>query len=218
MGTQLQARFVSLSSALSGPSTHLSGGTHLAKIGFDTKIRLLNLDPMSGDAPSGDNYQEAPLASTWREDLQGDFSSAAIAGIERALSAGKSIRFAKPMDLGGYSEQLHTLRQMVVLPLARPELYRRLHITPPRGVILHGPPGNEDDTPAVLTAESLSRNLQKISRGALCPARQPNFDPGHPFPHRDWQDHAGKNHRSRFKCHGFRGEWRGDFLGVHWRH
>uniref|UniRef100_A0A1D1ZMH4 AAA+ ATPase domain-containing protein n=1 Tax=Auxenochlorella protothecoides TaxID=3075 RepID=A0A1D1ZMH4_AUXPR len=141
MGTQLQARLVSLGSALSGPSTHASGGTHLAKVGFDTKIRLLNLDPTSGDAPSGGNYQEAPPASTWREDLQGDFSSAAIAGIERALSAGKSIRFAKPMDLGGYSEQLHTLRQMVVLPLARPDLYRRLHITPPRGVILHGPPG-----------------------------------------------------------------------------
>src|SRR4051812_3721036 len=44
-------------------------------------------------------------------------------------------------DIGGLETEVKRLREMVELPLARPELFARLGITPPRGVLLYGPPG-----------------------------------------------------------------------------
>lgn len=44
-------------------------------------------------------------------------------------------------DLGGMSDIIQTLRQLVEYPVTRPELYRHLGVDPPRGVLLRGPPG-----------------------------------------------------------------------------
>ncbi|GAC1320995.1 MAG: hypothetical protein NVSMB2_17360 [Chloroflexota bacterium] len=44
-------------------------------------------------------------------------------------------------DVGGLDEQLRVIRELVELPLLRPAVYRQLGIQPPRGIILHGPPG-----------------------------------------------------------------------------
>ncbi len=34
---------------------------------------------------------------------------------------------------------------MIFLPLVYPELFERFHITPPRGVLFYGPPGEEEE-------------------------------------------------------------------------
>ncbi len=44
-------------------------------------------------------------------------------------------------DIGGLHEELQRVREMVELPLRHPELFQRLGIDPPKGVLLHGPPG-----------------------------------------------------------------------------
>jgi len=44
-------------------------------------------------------------------------------------------------DLGGMRETIDALREMVELPLRHPELFQRLGVDPPKGVLLHGPPG-----------------------------------------------------------------------------
>ncbi len=44
-------------------------------------------------------------------------------------------------DIGGLREQIQKIREMVELPLKHPELFRRLGIEPPKGVLLYGPPG-----------------------------------------------------------------------------
>ena len=44
-------------------------------------------------------------------------------------------------DLGGMGGTIDALREMVELPLRHPELFQRLGVDPPRGVLLHGPPG-----------------------------------------------------------------------------
>ena len=44
-------------------------------------------------------------------------------------------------DIGGLSEEIIRIREMVELPLKHPELFKRLGIDPPKGVLLHGPPG-----------------------------------------------------------------------------
>jgi transitional endoplasmic reticulum ATPase len=44
-------------------------------------------------------------------------------------------------DLGGMKGTIDALREMVELPLRHPELFQRLGVDPPKGVLLHGPPG-----------------------------------------------------------------------------
>ena len=44
-------------------------------------------------------------------------------------------------DVGGMGETIRQLREMVELPLRYPELFTRLGVDPPKGVLLHGPPG-----------------------------------------------------------------------------
>ncbi|MDP2973797.1 MAG: CDC48 family AAA ATPase [Candidatus Diapherotrites archaeon] len=44
-------------------------------------------------------------------------------------------------DIGGLDELIQKVREMVELPMKHPELFRRLGIVPPKGVLLHGPPG-----------------------------------------------------------------------------
>jgi transitional endoplasmic reticulum ATPase len=44
-------------------------------------------------------------------------------------------------DIGGLTEKLGRVREMIELPLKHPELFDRLAITPPKGVLLYGPPG-----------------------------------------------------------------------------
>ncbi|MBC9783840.1 AAA family ATPase [Heliobacterium chlorum] len=44
-------------------------------------------------------------------------------------------------DIGGMKEQLRLIREAVELPLRYPDLIRTLNITPPKGVLLYGPPG-----------------------------------------------------------------------------
>jgi transitional endoplasmic reticulum ATPase len=44
-------------------------------------------------------------------------------------------------DVGGMDETIKALREMVELPLRYPELFTRLGVDPPKGVLLHGPPG-----------------------------------------------------------------------------
>jgi transitional endoplasmic reticulum ATPase len=44
-------------------------------------------------------------------------------------------------DVGGMNDTIRQLQEMVELPLRYPELFTRLGVDPPRGVLLHGPPG-----------------------------------------------------------------------------
>jgi len=44
-------------------------------------------------------------------------------------------------DIGGLDEEMKKIREMVELPLKHPEIFSRLGIEPPKGVLLYGPPG-----------------------------------------------------------------------------
>lgn len=49
-----------------------------------------------------------------------------------------SVRYS---DLGGVEKCIEEVRELIEAPLTHPEIYRHLNIEPPRGVLLHGPPG-----------------------------------------------------------------------------
>ncbi len=44
-------------------------------------------------------------------------------------------------DVGGLTQEIIRVREIIELPLKHPELFERLHIDPPKGVLLYGPPG-----------------------------------------------------------------------------
>ena len=44
-------------------------------------------------------------------------------------------------DIGGLKDEVEKVREMIEIPLKRPELFDRLGIQPPKGVLLYGPPG-----------------------------------------------------------------------------
>jgi len=58
-------------------------------------------------------------------------------------------------DIGGLSEQIRELREVIELPLTNPELFVRVGIKPPKGVLLYGPPG----TGKTLLARALATNI-----------------------------------------------------------
>ncbi len=45
------------------------------------------------------------------------------------------------LDIGGLTDQVREIRETIELPLVNPELFKRLGIKPPKGVLLYGPPG-----------------------------------------------------------------------------
>jgi len=44
-------------------------------------------------------------------------------------------------DIGGLQEQIQRIRELIELPLRYPELFQKLGIDPPKGILLYGPPG-----------------------------------------------------------------------------
>ncbi len=66
-------------------------------------------------------------------------------------------------DIGGLSEQLGRIREIIELPLKHPELFERLGITPPKGVLLNGPPGTGKTLIAKAVANESGANFYAIN-------------------------------------------------------
>jgi len=65
-------------------------------------------------------------------------------------------------DVGGLEEELQRVREMIELPLKHPELFDRLGIDPPRGVLLYGPPGTGKTLIAKAVANEAGANFYAI--------------------------------------------------------
>ena len=66
-------------------------------------------------------------------------------------------------DVGGMEDTIRQLREMVELPLRYPELFTRLGVDPPRGVLLHGPPGTGKTMLARAVANESEANFFTIN-------------------------------------------------------
>jgi len=44
-------------------------------------------------------------------------------------------------DIGGLREEIETIREMIEVPMKYPQVFKKLGVSPPKGVLLYGPPG-----------------------------------------------------------------------------
>ncbi len=66
-------------------------------------------------------------------------------------------------DIGGLKRELRLVREMIELPLRHPELFQRLGIDPPKGVLLYGPPGTGKTLIAKAVANEVDAHFIPIS-------------------------------------------------------
>lgn len=83
---------------------------------------------------------------------------------EKAIQAAKgdgapSISYE---DIGGIKNEVSRLREMIELPLRHPELFKRLGVEAPKGVLLHGPPGTGKTLLAKAVAHETNANFYTI--------------------------------------------------------
>ncbi|XP_039941554.1 ATPase family AAA domain-containing protein 2-like [Hirundo rustica] len=91
-----------------------------------------------------------------------------LAGVEQMQIVG-SVQFD---GVGGLSDHISSLKEMVIFPLLYPEIFERLKIEPPRGCLFYGPPGTGKTLLARALANECSQGHMRVTffmrKGAEC--------------------------------------------------
>uniref|UniRef100_A0A6S8Y1G0 AAA+ ATPase domain-containing protein n=1 Tax=Ditylum brightwellii TaxID=49249 RepID=A0A6S8Y1G0_9STRA len=70
-------------------------------------------------------------------------------------------------EIGGLNEQIRELREVIELPLTNPELFVRVGIKAPKGVLLYGPPGTGKTLLARALASNINATFLKVVASAI---------------------------------------------------
>ncbi|NXQ43724.1 ATAD2 protein, partial [Catharus fuscescens] len=91
-----------------------------------------------------------------------------LAGVEQ-MQIDRSVQFD---GVGGLSDHISSLKEMVIFPLLYPEIFERLKIEPPRGCLFYGPPGTGKTLLARALANECSQGDMRVTffmrKGAEC--------------------------------------------------
>jgi transitional endoplasmic reticulum ATPase len=84
-----------------------------------------------------------------------------IGSIPKAVA--KGVPRVSYEDIGGLRNEVQKVREMIELPLRHPEIFDRIGIEAPKGVLLHGPPGTGKTLLAKAVANETNANFYSIS-------------------------------------------------------
>ena len=70
-------------------------------------------------------------------------------------------------EIGGLDEQMNEIKEVVELPLKKPELFKKVGIKPPKGILLYGPPGTGKTLLAKAVANSTNSTFIEIVAAEL---------------------------------------------------
>ena len=70
-------------------------------------------------------------------------------------------------SIGGLGDQIREVREVIELPLHNPEIFKRVGIKPPKGVLLYGPPGTGKTLLAKAVASQVQANFLKVVASAI---------------------------------------------------
>ncbi|ADM11777.1 26S proteasome regulatory subunit 10 [Encephalitozoon intestinalis ATCC 50506] len=79
-------------------------------------------------------------------------------------SPGDNISFE---SVGGLKDQIRELREVIELPLKNPDIFKRIGVRAPKGVLLYGPPGTGKTLLARIVAATMDVNFLKVVSSAL---------------------------------------------------
>ncbi|TQQ81590.1 CDC48 family AAA ATPase [Halonotius roseus] len=91
------------------------------------------------------------------EDTDVELREEPISGFEKT---GGGITYE---DIGGLENEIQRVREMVELPMKHPQIFQKLGIEPPQGVLLHGPPGTGKTLLAKAVANETSASFFSIA-------------------------------------------------------
>jgi len=124
-----------------------AAGGQAALRGHDSRYlgRLIEGVPLlAGDRVRVNLFGTRPLDFTVTETAPADAvlvnGATALRIMGEAAPAGRGLAISYE-DIGGLSKEISRIREMIELPLRYPEVFERLGIAQPKGVLLYGPPG-----------------------------------------------------------------------------
>lgn len=74
-------------------------------------------------------------------------------------------------DIGGLREEVTQIREMIEIPMKHPEVFEKLGINPPKGVLLYGPPGTGKTLLAKALANELDANFMEFKNSDMISAQ-----------------------------------------------
>ncbi|MEK6864076.1 MAG: AAA family ATPase, partial [Nanoarchaeota archaeon] len=132
------------------------GDKAIVKLANGNQLLVELHEAMKGNINAGDTV----LAEQRSFNIVERLDSAKTCNPEMFLVSKKpTIKWA---DIGGLEEEIRELKEAIELPLLRPDIFKKVGIEPPKGVLLHGPPGTGKTILAMALANATNATFIEI--------------------------------------------------------
>jgi transitional endoplasmic reticulum ATPase len=108
-------------------------------------------------------FQISGITPNIASDSAAIITSKTIASIVEASEVAQGVPQVAYEDIGGLKEEIQKVREMIELPLRHPEIFEKLGIEAPKGVLLYGPPGTGKTLLAKAVANESNAHFISIS-------------------------------------------------------